>query len=140
MSSDHRMVFERSQTNKLVKLMESFPIVCLIGPRQAGKTTLARKTFPEYAYVSLEDLDNRSFAESDPRGFLAQYSSQVIIDEAQRSPGLFSYLQTEVDKLDMPEQYILTGSAHLTLLEKLTQSLAGRAAVTTNYRRDKSEC
>ena len=122
-------LISRIQSKKLKQLAKSFPIVSLIGPRQAGKTTLARTTFPDYNYVSLEDLDNRIFAEKDPRGFLAQYSNKTIIDEAQRAPDLFSYMQTKVDEFDTTGQYILTGSAHMTLLEKLTQSLAGRAAL-----------
>ncbi|MCB1828443.1 MAG: AAA family ATPase, partial [Coxiellaceae bacterium] len=121
--------FKRIQENKLRNLAVTFPIVCLVGPRQSGKTTLARHAFPSYQYVSLEDLDNRSFAEADPRGFLNQYSDYTIIDEAQRVPGLFSYIQTKVDQTDKPGQYLLTGSAHLSLLENLAQSLAGRVAL-----------
>lgn len=121
--------FERIQAQKLMQLSKSFPIVSLIGPRQSGKTTLAKKVFPDYRYISLEDLDNRSYAQTDPRGFLAEYNEKVIIDEAQRAPDLFSYMQTRVDEYDKPGQYIITGSAHLTLLENLTQSLAGRAAL-----------
>jgi predicted AAA+ superfamily ATPase len=113
----------------LYDFAKSFPIVCVIGPRQSGKTTIAKLAFPEYGYVSLEDLDNRSFAQEDPRGFLAEYSGKTIIDEAQRAPELFSYLQTQVDELDLPGQYIITGSAHLSLLENLSQSLAGRAGL-----------
>jgi predicted AAA+ superfamily ATPase len=129
MSKPIDRAYHRKQATKLKQLAASFPIISLIGPRQAGKTTLAKLTFPDYTYVSLEDLDNRSYANSDPRGFLAQYSEKVIIDEAQRSPDLFSYMQTKVDEFDLPGQYILIGSAHLTLLEQLTQSLSGRAAL-----------
>ncbi len=121
--------FNRIQGKKLKQLAQSFPIVSIIGPRQSGKTTIARAIFPEYDYVSLEDLDNRAYAENDSRGFLTQYSKNTIIDEVQRAPALFSYMQTHVDQLDEPGQYILTGSAHMALLEKLTQSLAGRAAL-----------
>ena len=121
--------FLRIAASKFKKLAQSFPIVSLIGPRQSGKTTLAKAIFPGHTYISLEDLDNRAYAETDPRGFLADYNHNVIIDEAQRAPDLFAYMQTKVDEFDKPGQYILTGSAHLTLLEKLTQSLAGRAAL-----------
>ncbi len=129
MSKNDKPVFRRLQSSKLQQLAQSFPIVCLIGPRQSGKTTLARTSFPDYTYLSLEDLDNRTYAENDPRGFLADYANKVILDEVQRTPDLLSYLQTQVDKTDSPGQYILTGSAQLTLLEKLTQSLAGRTAL-----------
>ena len=120
---------QRIAATKFKRLAQAFPVVSVIGPRQSGKTTLAKAVFPEHTHVSLEDLDNRAYAENDPRGFLADHPHNVIIDEVQRAPNLFSYLQTKVDELDTPGQYILTGSAHLTLLEKLTQSLAGRAAL-----------
>lgn len=129
MADTRTISFKRIQAAKLASLAKTFPIVAIVGPRQSGKTTLSRTVFPNYTYVSLEDLDHRSFAEQDPRGFLAQYENKVIIDEIQRVPSLFSYLQTQVDASDTPGQYILTGSAHLMLLEKLTQSLAGRAAL-----------
>jgi uncharacterized protein len=129
MAKNSPVLLQRTQSSKLKSLALSFPVVSLIGPRQSGKTTLARSVFPEHTYVSLEDLDNRHYAETDPRGFLAQYNKNVIIDEVQRVPDLFSYMQTKVDELDLPGQYILTGSANLTLLEKVTQSLAGRAAL-----------
>lgn len=128
--NDQKIIrFERTQAAKLTSLAQSFPIVAIVGPRQSGKTTLSRMVFPNHSYVSLEELDHRSFAEQDPRGFLAQYSKPVIIDEIQRVPSLLSYIQGQVDTSDTPGQYILTGSAHLMLLEKLTQSLAGRAAL-----------
>ena len=129
MSNISKALFDRILSKKLAQIAKAFPVVCLIGPRQSGKTTLSRAVFPDHAYVSLEDLDNRIYAEQDPRGFLAQYNQNTIIDEAQRAPGLFSYMQTKVDELDKPGQYIVTGSAHMMLLEKLTQSLAGRAAL-----------
>ncbi len=122
-------MFQRVQADKLLKLSPSSPIIFLIGPRQTGKTTLAKAVFPNYNYVSLEDLDNRTFTETDPCGFLAQYHNNTIIDEAQRAPDLFYYMQTKTDEFDIPGQYILTGSAHLTLFETLMQSLAGRAAL-----------
>lgn len=119
----------RDITKNLVKLARKFPAVALIGPRQSGKTTLAKKVFADYRYVSLEDLDNRSFAETDPRGFLSLYDRQVIIDEAQKSPTLFSYLQTHLDNLGQMGQYILTGSQNFWLSEKISQSLAGRVGL-----------
>ncbi len=106
-----------------------YPIVLLTGPRQSGKSTLLREKFPEYKYVSLEDLDNRSFAWDDPRGFLDTYPDKTIIDEAQYAPDLFSYLQTHVDSANKEGMYILSGSQNFQLMEKISQSLAGRVAI-----------
>lgn len=106
-----------------------YPVVTVTGPRQSGKSTLCRATFPDYAYVSLEPLDNRAFAAEDPRGFLAQYAGQVIFDEAQRAPELFSYLQEEVDRDATPGRFIVSGSQNLALSDVVNQSLAGRTAM-----------
>jgi predicted AAA+ superfamily ATPase len=119
----------RDLTPTLKNAALHFPIVALLGPRQSGKSSLAKEIFPDYQYVSLEDPDIRLFAIQDPRGFLKQYSSGSIIDEIQRVPELFSYLQTIVDAHPDNGQYVLTGSQNFLLLEKITQSLAGRVAV-----------
>lgn len=87
---------------RLVELASYYPIVAITGPRQSGKTTLARATFPDQPYASLEDPDVRALAATDPRGFLAQYPDGAVIDEAQRVPDLFSYLQTRVDGTGAP--------------------------------------
>lgn len=121
----------RRMQPKLQQLAEKFPIVTITGPRQSGKSTLAKMTFPDYGYVSLEDPDDRAFAQGDPRGFLATYSNRVVIDEAQRVPELFNYLQGKVDETDEPGQYILTGSHNFLLMQGVTQSLAGRTALLT---------
>ena len=105
------------------------PAVAITGPRQSGKTTLARAVFPECEYVSLEPLDVREFALADPRGFLARYRSGAVLDEVQRVPSLFSYLQEELDRDPAPGRFILTGSQHFGLDEAITQSLAGRVAL-----------
>lgn len=105
------------------------PVVVITGPRQSGKTTLARSVFPRHEYVSLEDLDERQFAMDDPRGFLGRFRGKVILDEIQRVPDLFSYLQTEVDRNDSPGRFVLTGSQNFLLLGKVSQTLAGRAAI-----------
>ena len=113
------------------RLREGFPIVGITGPRQSGKTTLARTLFSEKPYVSLEDPDTRRYVESDPRGFLAQYSDGAVIDEAQRVPELFSYLQSHVDLDGRMGRYVLTGSQQFGLLAGITQSLAGRVGMVT---------
>ena len=96
----------RTLAPKLKSLAAQFPVVTVTGPRQAGKTTLVRHVFPGLDYVSLESPDSREFAESDPRGFLATYDKGVIIDEAQRVPDLFSYLQGTVDAKNKPGMFI----------------------------------
>lgn len=121
-------MLQRALSRHLRALAGRFPVVVLTGPRQSGKTTLARTEFSDYSYVSLESLDTRDFAIRDPRGFLAQHQARVIIDEVQRAPGLLSYLQTAVDEDASPGRYILTGSQQFHLLAKVSQSLAGRAA------------
>ena len=119
----------RTIQQKIEILASKFPIVTLTGPRQSGKSTLLRHAFPDYQYVSLENLDVRTFATEDPHGFLKTYPRHVIIDEAQRVPTLFSYIQTHVDEVDEPGLYILSGSHNFLLMETVNQSLAGRTAI-----------
>ncbi|RMF21447.1 MAG: ATP-binding protein [Bacteroidetes bacterium] len=113
----------------LKRYCAKFPIVAVTGPRQSGKTTLLKHQFPEYEYVSLENPDLRMLAEEDPYGFLGRYDQHVIFDEIQHVPELFSYLQTKIDEDRLMGQYILSGSHHFTLMERITQSLAGRVAL-----------
>lgn len=123
-------MIQRQLSNKLTELAKGFPVICLTGPRQSGKTTLVRSVFKDYAYVSLENIDTMTSAKEDPRRFLAPHqNSGLIIDEAQRVPELFSYLQGVVDSSGQMGRYILTGSQNFLLLEKITQSLAGRAGI-----------
>ena len=119
----------RGIENKIIESAKKMPVIGIIGPRQSGKTTLARNLFPDFLYVNLEFPDDRSFAENDPRGFL-NLSKNMIIDEAQRVPELFSYIQGVVDD-DKNRKYILTGSNNFLLMEKISQSLAGRIGLFT---------
>ncbi|MCH8554436.1 MAG: ATP-binding protein [Schleiferiaceae bacterium] len=110
-------------------LKNHYPILAITGPRQSGKTTFLKHEFPDYTYVSLEDLDNRAFAVTDPKGFLKQFDSYVILDEVQRAPDLFSFLQSKVDEDNIMGQYVLSGSQNFQLMEGISQSLAGRVAL-----------
>jgi hypothetical protein len=123
------MIIERKISKKLLEMAKKYPVVALTGPRQSGKTTLVRYLFPDKKYISMENPDVREFALTDPKGFLATYDQGAIIDEVQRTPELFSYIQTMVDEKKIMGQYILTGSQNFLLLESITQSLAGRVAI-----------
>jgi len=112
-----------------LELTKKYPIVTLTGPRQSGKSTLLKTSFPEYKYVSLEDPDMRLFATEDPRGFLATYPDKTIIDEVQRVPSIFSYIQTHTDKENREGMYLLASSHNFLLMESINQSLAGRTAI-----------
>jgi predicted AAA+ superfamily ATPase len=125
-----RMI-ERDIHKMVLKLAGMFPVVTITGPRQAGKTTLARMAFPDYTYCNLEYPETRSLAQIDPRSFFAQYPAPVIIDEIQRVPGLLSYIQVQVDELKQNGMFILTGSQQLYLDASISQSLAGRTALVT---------
>lgn len=114
---------------EFLQLLGEYPIVTILGPRQAGKTTLARQLLPDYAYVNLEHPETRAFAQDDPKAFLAQYPGKVIFDEIQRLPELLSYLQVAVDNQRENGRYVLTGSHQLALREAIAQSLAGRTAI-----------
>ena len=122
-------MIERKAFVKLKSMAEKFPVLVLTGPRQSGKTTLAKLTFPGYRYVSLENPQNLQFALSDPTGFLAIYDQHCIIDEVQNAPQLFSYIQEIVDESKLTGHYILSGSQNFLLLEKITQTLAGRVYI-----------
>ncbi|MBI4586907.1 MAG: ATP-binding protein [Planctomycetes bacterium] len=113
----------------ILRALKKYPVVSLTGPRQSGKTFLLTHLLKDYQYVLLEDPDTRRFAKEDPRGFLSQYQSGAILDEVQRAPELFSYLQGIVDKRRIPGQFVLSGSQNFLLLENISQSLAGRVAV-----------
>ena len=123
------MLIPRKAGKTLLELAREYPVLVVTGPRQSGKTTLCRATFPDRPYASLEDPDVRRFALDDPRGFLAQYPDGALLDEIQRAPELLSYLQGIVDRGQRPGSFVLTGSRQLDVLAGITQTLAGRAAL-----------
>lgn len=123
----------RIAESTLHRLSEGFPVICITGPRQSGKTTIAKKAFPDKPYISLEDPDIALLAREDPRGLLDSYKDGLILDEAQAVPEIFQYLKTAVDKDPSPGRYIVTGSHQFNLLNRVTESLAGRAAFLTLY-------
>ncbi len=118
----------RTLTAKIIALAQKFQVITLTGPRQSGKTTLVRAAFPAMPYASLEEPDMRQIALTDPRGFLANYPAGAILDEIQHTPDLLSYIQGLVDG-NRQIQFILTGSSNFLLMEKISQTLAGRTAV-----------
>jgi len=117
---------KRNIETAIKKYSKEYPALAVVGPRQSGKTTLVRYLFPRHTYISLENLDIRSHAREDPRGFLDDYGNYLILDEIQRVPELFSYLQERIDSNDHPGQYILTGSQQFLLMDNVSQTLAGR--------------
>lgn len=119
-------MIQRLAKDKLIDLSNKFKAIAIIGSRQSGKTTLVKQVFKDKAYVSLENPDTRSFALQDPRGFLATYKDGAILDEVQRTPELFSYLQEVLDNSKKKGQFILTGSNNFLLQQTISQSLAGR--------------
>lgn len=121
-------MIERTLSKKLAASAQKFQVITLTGPRQSGKTTLVRATFPALPYVSLEEPDIRQVALTDPRGFLANLPDGAILDEVQHTPDLFSYLQRIVDE-NRTVQFILAGSSNFLLMERISQSLAGRTAI-----------
>ena len=122
-------MIEREITGRLKALFEQYPFVTVTGPRQSGKTTLCRAAFPGLQYVNLEAPDERDFAESDPRGFLARLGDGAIIDEVQYVPDLLSYLQVLADERRRNGLFVLTGSEQFPLSAAIGQSLAGRTAL-----------
>lgn len=128
-----KTIIKRALLPHLLEDAKTNPVLAILGPRQSGKTTLARAAFSEHTYISLEDLDNRAFAKTDPRGFLKKYKNDagLILDEVQHVPDIISYIQTDVDLNYKPGYYVLTGSQNFLLNETITQSLAGRVSLHT---------
>ncbi len=118
----------RLAESTLHRLARGFPVLCITGPRQSGKSTLVRAAFPEKPYLSLEDPDVARLAREDPRGLLDGFRDGLVLDEAQYVPDIFAYLKTAVDRKPSPGTYVVTGSRQFDLLSGITESLAGRAA------------
>ncbi|MEY2902076.1 MAG: hypothetical protein RLY89_1182, partial [Bacteroidota bacterium] len=119
-------MIQRFAENEILALAKQFKAIAIVGPRQSGKTTLVKKLFKEKPYVNLENPDTRNFALNDPRGFLSKYPDGAVLDEAQRAPELFSYLQQVLDESESYGLFIITGSNNFLLQENISQSLAGR--------------
>ena len=120
----------REISDKILEVQKYYPVTTITGPRQSGKTSLCRHLFPDYKYVNLEDLTVRGHAISDPTGFVDSLGDTAIIDEVQNAPDLLSMIQVRVDE-NPDKRFILTGSSNFTLLQRMTQSLAGRSALFT---------
>ena len=119
----------RDIENELAICRREYPAITITGPRQSGKTTLARYFFTDLSYVNFEDPLQREYFQTDPKGFLANYENGAIFDEVQHLPELLSFLQVRIDEHPIPGRFVLTGSQHFGLTSKITQSLAGRSAI-----------
>ncbi len=122
-------MIQRTLAGHARDIFTKYPVITITGPRQSGKTTLARAVFPEKAYINLENPAIRQFAMEDPNGFLDQYPDGAVIDEIQRVPDLVSYLQVIVDEKRKNSLFVLTGSQQFSLMKNVSQSLAGRTAL-----------
>jgi len=126
------MAIQRTLAEKVAANAAKFRVIAIVGPRQSGKTTLARQVFPDHTYLSFEDLDTRNQFIADPRGFVEKdYGNGVIFDEFQHVPELLSYMQGVVDRERRPGYFVLTGSHNFLMQQAITQSLAGRVAIHT---------
>ena len=126
-------MFKRNLEAELLEIKKQFPVLALFGPRQSGKTTLARTLFPSYRYVNLESFEEQEFAIEDPKGFLMRFQNEegIILDEIQKTPKLLSYIQIEVDQNQSVGRFVITGSQNILLNPNVNQTLAGRVALMT---------
>lgn len=124
------LFINRDLKDEIINQSRYFPVITITGPRQSGKTTLCKQMFPDYHYVNLEDIVKTEIIKQNPKAFLENHSKGLIVDDVQQYPDLFSYVQVVVD--ENPESHIvLIGSSNFALLQRVTQSLAGRTAVLT---------
>ncbi len=126
-------MIDRELGRELRLLADEYPVITLLGPRQSGKTTLAKASFPRHRYVNLEEPEIRDLARSDPKAFFRQNPAPLILDEIQRLPELCSWIQTLVDEKNEKGAFVLAGSSQMTLRAAIGQSLAGRNALATLY-------
>jgi len=122
-------MIKREISSYIQKLSNQYPVITITGPRQSGKTTLAKAIFEKKKYINMEDLEERAFAQSDPKGFLKKIPDGAILDEIQYAPCLVSYIQTIVDTKKVNGMFILTGSQQFEIVNSINQSLAGRTAL-----------
>ena len=127
------MVFYHRDLEKKLKAFSKFPVIALLGPRQSGKTTLARYTFKNYIFLNLDDLELLNLIKNDPKGVLRKYENEhgIIIDEFQNFPELLLYIKVIVDEKNRPGYFVLTGSQNFLMNEAITESLAGRVGILT---------
>ena len=122
-------MIDRTAKAALLRLASQFPVVGVTGPRQSGKSTLAKAAFPEKRYVTFDDVTMRELAQSNPSDFISAFPQGAIIDEAQKVPDIFDAVKMHVDSTDfLPGKFILTGSSQFRLKSNMTDSMAGRAA------------
>lgn len=126
---DNKLI-DRKIESEIINLSKYFPVITITGPRQSGKTTLCKQLFPGFVYINLEDVEIREQIQQDTKAYLNQHPQGMIIDEAHHYPDLFSYIQVIVDQ-DPARKFVLTGSSNFSLLENITQSLAGRTYIFT---------
>ncbi len=128
-----KILIKRKLSEHIKHAATYYPVISVAGPRQAGKSTMLKQVFPDYNYISLEDPDMYTFASSDARGFFDKYKEGVIIDEAQKVPELFSFIQNIVDSKRSPGRFVLSGSQNYLMHRNITQSLAGRIDLSTLF-------